>query len=254
MQRLKQVGNTIVRSTGRQRILDQIVGTDCQKVDMGTKRFQHDDGRRNLHHDTDFNFLIEGNSFSEKFLLSRLNESSGLDHFIDIGNHGEDNLQIAVGTASQDGPDLLPIDVRVAQAKTNSSQTQRGVGLSQDRGKIRMSFASEVQGSNVGGTTSHHRGQMLIDLELLLFTDRLLLVLHVDVFCAKQPDPSTPQLESKRDLTIDLYVGIQINSLAIRSQTGEAVSHQLLLNFLFLPDSSLIVPDFPFRGSDLDHS
>ena len=106
IERVVQIVDFIVDAIDGERILNQIVGADGEKIQMGGEQVCAQGCGRNLDHAAYRHEGIEALIGSGQF-GSRLNDQlQHLEHLLGIGQHGDHHPYGPIGGSSQDCPQL----------------------------------------------------------------------------------------------------------------------------------------------------
>ncbi len=95
--RFIEVGDFFIHPVHGQRILDEIVCADAEKIASPRERIRHHRGRGNLNHHADFQVFVERHVLRAEFALELSQQAVGLVQFVQTGNHRIHHLDVALG-------------------------------------------------------------------------------------------------------------------------------------------------------------
>ena len=127
MQRVVHVGHGVVRAINRQRVLDQIVRTNRQKVETLGEIRQRQHGSRNFDHAANWHVVVKRHTQRHQLSFSASNKSQCLGDFVCVGNHRDQDAQTPIRARAQDGAQLRHEKLGLGKAQTNRAQPERWV-------------------------------------------------------------------------------------------------------------------------------
>ena len=105
----------LVHPVHRQRVLDQIIGADAEKLHVSGQGIGHNGRRGSFDHRPDFQVLVERDVFPTQLGFALFDQLVGLLQFLQAGNHRVHHLQVAFGAGPQNRPELRAEDVAFLQ-------------------------------------------------------------------------------------------------------------------------------------------
>ena len=122
MQRLIQVGHSLVGTIDGERVLDQIVGADCEEIDLAGQQVRRERRRRHFDHDADLHRRRRAAAIELQGDVAK--QAPGCAHLFDAGDEWQQHAQIAVGGRAQHRPELLLERRATGQAQAQAAQTE----------------------------------------------------------------------------------------------------------------------------------
>ena len=116
VQWIEQMRDAIVGTIDRQRVLNEVVGADREKIELPQKHRQRNRRGRNFDHAADQNVIVEfAPLFLQLFFRAR-NGEQGLPDFADRSQHRNQDTHIAIARRAQQGTQLRIEDRRFREA------------------------------------------------------------------------------------------------------------------------------------------
>src|SRR5580765_2665681 len=116
---LVKMSNFLVQTIHSQRVLDQVVSSHAEELGALGQGFGRDRGRGDLDHDANFQVWIKRNSFRLELPLIFLDQFVSLDQFVQAGNHGVHDLDVAFNTGAENGSKLRSEYISLLQAESD---------------------------------------------------------------------------------------------------------------------------------------
>ncbi len=210
---VEEVADVGVHPVGGQGVLGQVVGADGEEVHLLGQHVGHDGGGGGLDHDAVLHVLAVGHALLVQLLAHLGQDGFNLQHLLQVGDHGEHDVQLAVYRRAQQRPQLGAEDIRLLEADADGPVAHGGVLLPLDAEVGGLLVAAQIQG------THHHRpgsqpGQhLLIDLKLSLLGGEIGAV-QVDELAAEQPNAAAPPGNHRVDVPQTADVGAHQNLVA----------------------------------------
>ena len=101
MQRVIEMRHGVVAAVDRQRVLNQVVGADRQKIEALGEGLNDQCGGRNFNHAADLDLAVVGNELVFEFLPRLRDESQSLIDFRCTHQHRDQDAQLAVVRGAQ---------------------------------------------------------------------------------------------------------------------------------------------------------
>ena len=150
MQWVVQIGHLLIGTVNGQGVLDQVVGADGQKVKVRQKHGHGQCGGWDLNHRADLERTI-GHALRIELRASARQQSQGLANFFAVGQHGNEQIHLAMRRRSQNRPQLGQEHGRVGQAPTDGAQSQSRIEV----GGFTHIAVQRFIGTNVDGANGH---------------------------------------------------------------------------------------------------
>ena len=168
MRRLVQVGYFLVQPVHSQRILNQVVRADAEKLHAFSERIRRQNRRRNLDHGPGFQGFPEGNPFGAQLPAAFFNQRVGLVQLVQAGNHRIHHLDVALDCRPQDGAELSAKEGAFLQAKANGAPAEERVQFLWHP-KVRDEFvAAQIERADDNRIRLQRRGHLTVCLILLV--------------------------------------------------------------------------------------
>ena len=116
----------LIRTVDRQGVLDQVVGSNGQEVEILQEHMEREGRGRDLDHGDDLDRTVDNTSVV-KLNPRMVNQCQRLANFAGVNQPGNQQIGLAVSRCPQNGAQLLQEHGRIGQAPTNGAQSQRRV-------------------------------------------------------------------------------------------------------------------------------
>ncbi len=173
MGRLIKMADPFVQPVDRNRVLDEIVGTDAEEIDLPREYVGDDRRARDLDHRADFHVLVERDPFVAQLLAALLKDPVGAPQLIHPGDHRVHHAHVSDGAGSQNGAQLGLEDIDPLQTKPNGAPSQERIEL---LGKIERAhelIASQIERANDDAVRAHFLRNLAIGTILILLVWKL---------------------------------------------------------------------------------
>ncbi len=191
MQAVINAGHPRIVTIDSQNVLGEIVGSDRDKVYPVYQVRQHKHHRRNFQHDANARFWDRVADHLFHFASGAFNQTSRFVHFINAGDHRQQNAQVAgcrVGT--QHGPNLDQKDLRLIERYADPTPAKARV-LFTDRHVGQLFIGADIQRTQSHRLVVKHLQHALI-LRNLFFFRRKTALQHERDFGAIQANAVDP--------------------------------------------------------------
>ena len=216
MQRVVQVRDRLVSAVNGQGVLDEVVGTDGQKIKVAKKDLEGQGGGGYFYHGANLHRAVRRAPVIE-FGARMVNQGQGLADFAGVHQHRNEELDFAKGRSAQNGAQLGEKHGWISQAPANGAQAQRGVEV----GVVLQRFVQRLVGANVhranrDGHALHALNGAPVGLKLFFFVGQLALATHEQKFAAKQTHAHGTGLDGAGRVLGHFNVGQQFNLLPVK--------------------------------------
>jgi len=159
--------------------------------------------------------FIERHPFPAQFGFVFFQQRVGLFQFVEAGDHGVHDLDVALGAGAEDGAELGAKDVALLQGNANGAPAQEGVELGRHLHVGQELVAPGVQGADDHGAGLQDGGRLPVGLVLLLFVGQA-IAFEKEVFGAEQADALGAIGGDLLDIGGLLDVGVQRDAVAVQ--------------------------------------
>src|SRR5882724_1720883 len=129
MRRLVKVRDLFIHAIDRKRILNQVVCSDTEKIDLGCEHICTDGCAWDFDHRANLEPLSHINFRAAQFLFTVLEYSDGAPQFIQPRDHGKHDLYVADGTGTQNCTQLRLENLYVLKTKADRAPAKERVQL-----------------------------------------------------------------------------------------------------------------------------
>ena len=238
VQRIVQMRHRFIGPVNRQRVLDQVVGANRQKVEIFEEQAHRQSRRRNLDHRPQTHRPMRL-ATAVQFVSGLVDQGQGLTNFAAMRQHGNEQIDFAMGCCTQNGPQLCEKHRRIGQTPADGAQTECGVEV----GCVVACFVQwlvrpHIHCADGDWQTVHAINCMAIGFVLLVFARQITLAPHEQEFTAKQPHPHRACGDRSLGVLGHFNVGQELDFLAIQrgcrgvAQAGQAFTLQIALTLL----------------------
>ena len=123
------MGDFFVQPIHRQRVLDEIVCANTEKLDASGQAVGDHRGRGCFNHHPDLEILRKFNSLGPELITALVEQHISGVQFVHPGHHGIHDLQVAKGTGAKDGAELRAEQVLLLEAKPNRAPAKERIHL-----------------------------------------------------------------------------------------------------------------------------
>src|SRR5712691_6991556 len=169
MRRLVEMRDALVHAIDRERVLNQIVRADAEKIDFARENVGGDCRTGDLDHRARFSCIAECRSGATQFFLAFVQDRHRLPQFVQAGNHREHDFHIADRTGPKDCTQLSFKDVGVFETKTNGPPAEKRIEF--------VTYIDGASGQLVASEIERADDQRIWRNALRNFSIRLLLFL-----------------------------------------------------------------------------
>ena len=170
MRRRVEMRDSLVHPVHRDRILNEIVRADAEKIHLAREPVSRDGGARNLDHRADFCLMIESVAFALQVRLAFRQASQSPPQFLQPRDHREHDLHVPHGAGANDRAQLRFEDVGILETKTNGPLAQERIQLIIRAHRSRHLVAPQIKGPNDQRMRANLFRHFSIGRVLLLFT------------------------------------------------------------------------------------
>ena len=173
-----------------------------------------------------------------------------------MGQHGNQQVHLAVGGGAQDGAQLCQEHGRVGQAPANGAQAQGGVQMRFVLGlSVQRFVGTDVDRADGDRQPLHAFDRTAVGLELLFFIGQLALATHEQKLAAEQAHTHRADRQRRGRVFGHFNVGQQLNLLTVQGQgRGVAQAGQALALDLCLALLETVLGQDDGRGVDDHHA
>ena len=219
------MGHVLVAAVDGQGVLDQVIGADGEKIDLGSEQVRDDHRTRHLDHHPEFDFRGVGQPVGIEGSGGLADTFPGLLQFGQGADERQQDAQPAVHRGPQQGAQLGMEQGLFVEREADGAQAERRVGLPVDPGRgpgqeVAALVAAHVQGAHghrMGGRIGQQTGA---GGHQLLLGGRP-LPLQIDELAAEQADALTAVVEHGRQFLEPLDVGAQAHRVAVHGLGDE---------------------------------
>ena len=129
MRGVVQVGDFFIQPIHRQRVLDEVIGADAEKLCACAQRIGDEYGGGNLNHHSHIEIRVERFALGMQFCHAFLQQLVGGIEFFNTGNHRVHQLHIAPGTGAEQGAKLGAENILAREAKPNGPPAEERIGF-----------------------------------------------------------------------------------------------------------------------------
>ena len=177
MRWLVQIGDFFIHPVYCQRILNEIVCSDTQKVDLSCERVGTNGGAWNFDHCANFEFVSDLDVRIAQLLFAFVEHGHGAAQFIQAGDHWKHDFHVADGAGSENGAQLGLENVMIPEAKPDGPPTKKWVQLVADAYWSTSQFvATQIKCSNNQGVRPDTFRDVSINFVLLLLAGQSVAV------------------------------------------------------------------------------
>ena len=127
MQGLVVVGRALVLAIGREHVLDEVVGSEAEEIDLLRQGPGHQGRRRHLDHRAHRDVWIEALSLGGELVLHLPQHFARLSHVLDPDDHGKEDGNGMPSAHSQEGAQLRLQDVDVPEQEPDAAFGERRI-------------------------------------------------------------------------------------------------------------------------------
>ena len=245
----------LVAAVDRQRVLDQVVGTDREELQPAQEHADGQRRRRNLDHAADADVLVVGDALVAQAQLGLLDRGQRLVDLVRVREHRHQQLDLAVVRGAQDGAQLRLEHRRFGQRQADRAQAERRVGLDavgEHLVEVRPLVVAEVEGADGHRPPLHAAHDLAVGLELLVLAGHVAAA-EEEELGAEQADALGPRLQRCRNVARHLDVGEQFDVDAVeRARARILQALQLAALDLDLALAQLVLFEHVLVGVDDD--
>ena len=219
MQRVVQMRHQLIGAINGQRVLNQVVGTDRQKIEMLQKHGHNQGCSGYLDHGANPNVAIRHAARIQ--LRSRaINQFQGLANLAQMRQHGHHHMDAPMRSRPQNSAQLRQEHCGVSQAPANGAQTQSRVEMAGVTDAVIQRFVCpHVHGANGQRQTIHALHRTEVGLVLLFFIGQACAP-HEQKFAAKQPHAHRARSHGSLCIFWQFDIGQQLDRLAVARNGG----------------------------------
>ena len=126
---LYRFGHVLVAAVDGQRVLDQVVGADAEKVDLFDEMVDHHHGRGHFDHHADRHLAVERHAVLLEIFHHVGQHHLGLPQFEQRRDQRKHDLHVAQGAGPQDRPQLRAKQRQIAQRQADAAQAEERIAL-----------------------------------------------------------------------------------------------------------------------------
>ena len=129
MSRRVEMGDAFIHPINRNRVLNQIIRPDAEKIDFPREHVRGNRRARNFDHGAGFHFFSDVDFGSAQFFLALIQDRHRLAQFFQPGNHWEHNFDVANSAGAENGAQLRFEDIDVLETKTDGAPAKKRIQL-----------------------------------------------------------------------------------------------------------------------------
>ena len=142
-----EVCHSGVAALDRKRILRQVVRADGEEVNFLCELLCQNGGCRDLHHHADLH-RAGRNALRLQRLLLLTQQGLCLAELIHGADHREHNAHVAIGSRAENGAQLRPEDLRMAERHADGAEAEEGIVLMRQLERRQLLVAADIQRAN----------------------------------------------------------------------------------------------------------
>ena len=206
MRRLVEVGDLLVQPIHRQRVLDEVVGADAEKLHASGQAVGDHRRRWRLDHYPDLNVLGERHPLVAELFAALVEQHvCGLE-FLHAGDHRVHDFQVAKDARPQDGAELRAEQVLLLEAESDGAPSEERVHLLRHVHVREQLVAAKIERADDHRVRRERLGHLAVGRELFLLA-RQVAAVDEQKLGAKQADAGRAALEDALDIGRALDVG-----------------------------------------------
>jgi len=225
MHRVVKVRDSLVGTVNRQRVLDQVVGADGEKVEVFEEQRNGERGGGHFDHGAQLDRALS-NASGFQLLARAIDQGQRLTDLAGVCEHGNEQVHRPVRGGSQYGAQLRQEHRRVGQTPADRAQAQ---------GRIEVVFAGALGHTVQRFVSAHvHRAdghrqalhaldRALVGLVLLFLVGQFAVATHEEEFAAEQPHTHGTGLERAHRVFGLFDVGQQLDLLPVKRDSGRVL-------------------------------
>ena len=214
MRRLVKVGDLFVQPVDGQRVLDEVVGADAEKLHaLGQAVGDHRRGRR-LDHHPDLDGVGKGRAFGAELGAAFVEQHVGGLEFLHAGDHRVHDFQVAKDAGPQDGAELRAEQVLLLEAEPDGAPAEERIHLLGDVDVREQLVAAEIERADDHRGRRERLGHPPVGGELFLLVRQVAAVDEQELG-AKQADAGRAALQDTLDIGRPLDVGGEDDPVAV---------------------------------------
>jgi len=148
VRRLIKVRHALIHAIHRERILDQVVGADAEKIDFARQPFGAHGRARDFNHGADFGFRIELLTFAFQFRFALFEDGQGAAQFLEPRDHRKHDLHVPHRARPDDGSQLRFENVNPLERKADGAVTQERIHLIARIERARHLVATQIESAD----------------------------------------------------------------------------------------------------------
>src|SRR5205814_4430326 len=127
MRRLIKVRDLFVHSFDCKRILDQIVGSDGEEIDLGCENIRAEGCAWDFNHRANLDLFAQRNARPAQLFMALSEDGLGTAQFLQTGDHRKHDFDVPDSAGTENSAQLCFENVYVLETKTNSTPTKKRV-------------------------------------------------------------------------------------------------------------------------------
>ena len=127
MRRLVEMCDSFIHAIDGNRILNEVVGADAEKIDFARKRVRGNGGARNFDHRADLHFFSNIDFGGADLIAAFVQNFLGVPQLLQAGNHWKHDFDVSNSASAKNGAQLHFEDVDVFQAKPNGAPAEKRI-------------------------------------------------------------------------------------------------------------------------------
>ena len=127
MRRLIKVCDLFVHSVDCERILDQIVGSDAEEIDLGCEDIGADGCAWDFNHRANLDLFVQRNARPAQLFMALSEDGLGTSQFLQTRDHGKHDFYVPDSAGTENSAQLRFKNVYVLETKTNSTPAKERI-------------------------------------------------------------------------------------------------------------------------------
>ena len=212
VQGIVKVGDLLVAAVDRQRVLDQVVGTDREEIKAAQEKTDTQRRSGNLDHAADLDAGIEAELLATQAGFGLFDRRERCIDLVGVRQHRDQQFHLAVLRRPQDCPQLRPEHLRLGQRDADGPHAERRIRLdaiAQRAFRIEILVGAEVEGADDDRPAVHALDHLAVGLELLVL-GRQFAAVEEEEFRAEQANAFSSAFQRRRDIRRQFDIRLQM--------------------------------------------
>ena len=208
VERLRQTVQPLVTAIHRERVLDQVVGSDAEKIHLASQGVGGHRCRRNLDHDAQRRAGLNCVPLLAEVARLLIQQRSDGSNLLDCRDHRQHDLDVALlGLRAQQSPQLRSEDIGPGQRETHATQAEYRIRLVPLQHPVEVLLATQIQRPDHRRFRRHLRGDLDVGPVVLFLARQLGYVTQEEELGPIETDPASAKTSCPLDLDREFDVG-----------------------------------------------